>query len=360
MIDEKTQTPLTYFELSKSIALDQYHLIEPIVDITSYSSKTNSLVTPILEDNTEALFSIHFLAELQHVKDKSRVFYLAQAWNKEEILFLFAQGVRSFCLDNKPDLDLFLEILATQPEIKVSLFLRLRLKENTIRTEKYFVFGLKSRELNTCIQDIHASPLRSQITTLGVHMHRKTQNMAEWNYSEELADELDEKTLDVISILNIGGGLPSIYANTNCKVLDGIFKKLKSLRTFCNEKNIQLMIEPGRFISAPAVSLHTTIRQIYDNVIVLNASVYNTDMDALIVPVKLLVRGELTKKDAKAKNISAYAIKGITPCSLDLFRYKVYYENPKIGAKLVFENAGAYNFTTTFCDLPTIPTKIIE
>ncbi|MFW5977360.1 MAG: decarboxylase, partial [Candidatus Nanoarchaeia archaeon] len=192
---QKNTTPKTYFELSKSVVLDQYNLVKPLADITSYSSKTNPLITPILEKHTSSVFSIHFLAELQHIKDMSRVFYLAQAWDEKEILFLFKKGVRSFCVDNKTDLDIFLSVLKQNPLVHVSLFLRLRLKENTIRTEKYFVFGMKSKELNTTSQEIHESKLRSQITTLGVHMHRKTQNMAEWNYSEELSDELDKKTL---------------------------------------------------------------------------------------------------------------------------------------------------------------------
>ena len=43
------------------------------------------------------------------------------------------------------------------------------------------------------------------------------------------------------------------------------------------------MIEPGRFISAPAGKLHTKILAIHDKTIIVNASVYNSDMDALIV-----------------------------------------------------------------------------
>ena len=111
------------------------------------------------------------------------------------------------------------------------------------------------------------------------------------------------------------------------------------------------MIEPGRYISAPAVKLHTQIIAIHSNTIIVNASVYNSDMDALIVPVKLLVEGE-------QETGNHYIIKGLTPCSLDLFRYKVHLNPPKIGDTITFLNAGAYNFTTTFCDLEEIPTKI--
>ena len=61
---------------------------------------------------------------------------------------------------------------------------------------------------------------------------------------------------------------------------------------FIKEKNIQLILEPGRYIAAPAGKLHTEIISIYDNNIIVNASVYNSDMDALIVPVKLLIEND--------------------------------------------------------------------
>ncbi len=156
-------------------------------------------------------------------------------------------------------------------------------------------------------------------------------------------------------MINIGGGLPSNYANTNKKVIDIIFKKIKEAKDFLNLKNIKLMVEPGRYIAAPAGKLHTEILSIYENNIIVNASVYNSDMDALIVPVKLLVEGELSKGEAEA-----YVLKGITPCSMDLFRYRVYLKNPKVGDELVFLNAGAYNFTTNFVDLEELETKVIE
>ena len=113
------------------------------------------------------------------------------------------------------------------------------------------------------------------------------------------------------------------------------------------------MIEPGRFIAAPSGRLVAEIVRIYDNNIIVNASVYNSDMDALIVPVKLLVKGELDKKEGKP-----FVIKGMTPCSMDLFRYRVYLNNPKEGDEIVFLNAGAYNFSTDFCNLDKIKTII--
>ncbi|MBD3248507.1 decarboxylase [Candidatus Woesearchaeota archaeon] len=337
------------FILSKSKAVEQYDKVREIADTVSYSSKTNQEVTKILEKGTDCLFSVHMINELNHISDKSRVIFLAQAWDKEMISKLADMGIKNFVVDNETDLDVLLSFLE-EKDIKINLMLRLKLKENTIRTEKYFVFGMDSEKVNKRIKEIKGN---KNIENLGVHFHRKTQNMAEWNLQYEIEDIIDEDVLEIIDIFNIGGGIPCIYANTNEDVIRTVFDKLKEFKAWLNAKDIRMIIEPGRFIAAPAVNLCTNIINIYDGTIVVDASVYNTDMDAIIVPVKLLVEGE--KDEGKA-----YAIKGNTPCSLDLFRYKVYLENPKIGDKLVFLNAGAYNFSSDFCDLEKLETEVVE
>ncbi|MFC1723741.1 decarboxylase [Nanoarchaeota archaeon] len=343
-----------YFTISNSIVLAQHDSLRPIADIISYSSKTNPDITPILEQNTDCMFSIHAANELIHIKDLSRVLFLAQAWNREEIQTLLDQRIANFVVDNESDLEILLHYLANNPAQKIHLQLRLKLKENTLRTERYFVFGMTS---DTIIRRIHQLKDNHQIQSLGIHFHRKTQNMAEWNLKYELQQLFPEEILKAITIINIGGGLPSNYANTNQDVIHSIKNKIQDLRTFLNQKNIKLLVEPGRFIAAPAGKLITQITQIYDNNIIINASVYNSDMDAILVPVKLLVKGELQKTDPEAK---PFIIKGSTPCSLDLFRYRVYLNNPKVGNTLTFRNAGAYNFASDFCDLDKIETKIID
>ena len=179
--------------------------------------------------------------------------------------------------------------------------------------------------------------------------------MAQWNYKYEISNIIDKDVLDMIDFVDIGGGIPSYYVNTNENVIPGIFTKIEEFREWLKSHNIQMIMEPGRFICAPSVKLVTNIIQIYNNNIVVDASVYQGDTDAFVVPTKLLVEGELEKGQGKP-----YVIKGKIPCTLDLFRYKVYLDNPKVGDKLVFLNAGAYNFTTNFCDLEEIETEITD
>ena len=336
------------FILSRSKVLEQYHKVKEIADIISYSSKTNPMATKILEPATDSWFSIHLKNELKNVKDKNKILFLAQAWNEKDIEGLINLRINKFVVDNEPDLETLLNYLKDK-ENKITLFLRLKLKEHSIRTEKYFVFGMPADIINKRIKELKQNP---NIEKIGIHFHLKTQNLSEWNYQAEIENSLP--SFEGINHINIGGGLPSEYANTNVEVINSIFNKINELRVWLNKKNISLILEPGRFISAPAVKLVTEIIGIYDNNIIINASVYNSDMDALIVPVKLLVENEVGKEESQP-----YVIKGITPCSLDIFRYRVYLKNPKIGDQIVFLNAGAYNFHTEFCDLDKIPTEVV-
>ena len=348
--------------------MQKYEEVKELADIVSYSSKTNSLITNILEDNTDSMFSIHSINELKNIKDKSRIIFLAQAWNPNVIRDLLNQGIRWFVVDNESDLDILIDFLTNNPiREKINLLLRLRLKENTVRTEKHFVFGMYSNIVNKRILQIAEDKILMQsIENLGVHFHRKTQNMAEWNLVYELENDLNKKTLKTIKVINIGGGLPSEYANTNTKVINSIKNKILELKKFLKKNKIKTIIEPGRYISAPCTKLVTEIIGIHENNIIVNASVYNTDLDALIVPVKLKIKNEYTKEQAETekeknnKNIQTYTIKGLTPCSLDLFRYKVYLDTKKVGDKMIFLNAGAYNFASDFCELNKLESEIVE
>ncbi len=340
------------FILSRNKVIEQYNKVKNLCDIVSYSAKTNQHVTKILEEQTDCMFSIHFIRELKHIANKRRVIFLAQAWDYKLIDGLVNLGISWFIVDNIHDLNTLLSYLDKNKDKEVNLLLRVRLKEHTLKTEKYFVFGMGADITNKKLEGLRAI---RQINKLGIHFHRKTQNIAEWDLRYEIPQIIEENNWRNIDIVNIGGGLPSRYANTNDNAIGFIFNRIKEFRDFLKKKNTEMMIEPGRFIAAPAVKLITEIVAIYGNTIVVNASVYNSDMDALIVPVKLLVEGELPRGEGKP-----YMIKGITPCSLDLFRYRVYLKEPRIGEKIIFLNAGAYNFTTDFCDLEKLKTEIVD
>jgi ornithine decarboxylase len=334
------------FLMSKSKVLENYKELKELADIVSYSYKTNRHAAYILQDETNSAFCVHSIKSVKDLNDKSRLWFFAQAWSKEEINELITLGVNNFVVDNVKDL----QVLTDNIKSPINLLLRMRLKEHTIHTGRHFVYGMYSKQINELIPKLRKNEL---IKLLGIHFHRKTQNVGEWSLKQELSQTLSKETLESINLLNIGGGIPAEYKNFRPEIKQSIFNKIKELREWLKSNNIKMIIEPGRFIAASAVKLETNIVNIYDNNIIIDASVYNSAMDTYFAHIRLLVEDEL-------ESGTAYTIKGCTPDSIDIFRYKVFLDNPKTGDKIIFLNAGAYNYSTSFCGLKELPTIIIN
>jgi len=332
------------FVFSKKAILENFSKLQELSDSIAYSVKSNPFIVSILEEKTNSFFLIHHINELQHIKDKKRIWFMLHSPEKDELDLLFKENVNKYIVDNINDLN-FLEEYLKKENKKIELLLRMRLKEYTVQTGRYFVYGFFSKDINELIPKLKNN---LAIEKLGIHFHRKTQNLSEWNLIEELEESLSSETWENINYLDIGGGIPIDYKNVKAETIKDVYKKIVGLKTFVNKKNIKLIIEPGRAIAGPSGKLVTTIKNIVDENIFVDASVFNCAMDVLVANIKLLVDGELEEGDKDGK---AYVIKGLTPASEDIFRYRVYLKNPKVGDKLVFLNAGAYIYYTELFNL---------
>jgi len=342
------------FILSKSIAKQQVKTLEDLGLKVSYSYKTNHEVGDILQEecpNTE--FSIHAKEEIKMIKDKSRITFFTQAESVDELMELLWSGIRSYVVDNEIDLERILEAIKTT-DLKISLSLRMKFQEHRIGTGKYFVYGMPSNKINKIITEIKQ---KQNLSKIGVHIHRKSQNTSEWEIVEELKDSFTTETLNTISFLNIGGGLPSKYKSYTAEVLPYIFDKLTKTKDWLETYNIQTLIEPGRFIAAPSVKLQAQIIQIQEKNIIVNTTIYNCCLDTHLTGTKMLIQDEL---DQDSLGGQFYLIKGNSPTRDDIFRYKVGLNNPQVGDTITFLNAGAYNYTTDFFGYTKLETEIID
>lgn len=335
------------FVLSKKKVIEKYQDMQRLADVVSYSYKTNPEVGRILQEKTDCHFSVHSIKNLENIKDPERVWFFAQAWDSRELEFIFQKKINKFVVDNEDDLKMLMNYIEAI-NTKISLLLRMKLKEHTIYTGKHYVYGLYSSKINKLIPRLKSN---KNISVLGIHFHRKTQNVSEWSLKTELQETISSENLSKLDIVNIGGGIPAKYKNYNVH-LENIFNKINDCRNWLNNYGIKMVIEPGRYIAASPVVLEAYIKAIYENNLVIDCSVYNAAMDVFVANIRLLVKGELDKG-------SAYTIKGCTPDSMDIFRYKVYLNNPKIGQKIVFLNAGAYNYSSDFCNLPKLKTIVV-
>lgn len=339
-----------YFVLSKSKLLKQVKTLENLGLQISYSYKTNREVGNLLQKFSPNIrFSIHARGEIEMIKDKKKISFFTQAESKEELKDILSKGIKTFVVDNEPDLEKILKsIRETNTEINLSL--RMKFREHRIGTGKYFVYGMSSKKINEIISQIKDNQM---VKNLGVHIHRKSQNTSEWEIEEELKDSLTEESLKRINTINLGGGLPALYRAYTSKVFPYIFQKITNAKKFLKQYDIKTIIEPGRFLAAPPIKLITKIIQIQDKNIIINTTIYNCSLDNILTGTKMLVEGEL-------ENGESYLIKGNSPTRDDIFRYRVKLKNPKIGDKIIFLNAGAYNYTTDFFGYKKLETKIVN
>ncbi|MBC8495392.1 decarboxylase [archaeon] len=337
-----------HFVLSKKKVIEQFSKLNNLGVKVSYSVKTNKEVGKILEKETDCFFSVHNIKE--GFVDAKRSWFFSQAWSIDDLKEIFEKGYRNFVVDNDKDLETLLTFIK-EKNLKINLSLRMKFKENRIHTGKYFVYGMSSRRINKLISEIKEN---SFIEKLGVHIHRKTQNTSEWTIKKELEEVLEKESLERINFINLGGGYPVKYRNYMSEVQDYIFKRIKETSDWLNTMNIKTFVEPGRFIAAPPVNLVTEIIQIYDHNIILNCSLYNAQIDTLLENIRLLEETELEEGG------ELYLIKGNTPTRDDIFRYRIRLPKKNVGDKIVFLNAGAYNFWSEFCDLEKIETKVVE
>jgi ornithine decarboxylase len=342
------------FVFSKSKVLQEYNLLKEVSDIICYSVKTNPYITNILEQETDSNFLIHHINELQYISDKTKILFMLHS-RATRIIYNFQISNYKFIVDNINEIDFSFEIHFRNQNKKINLFLRMRLKEYTVNTGRYFVYGMYSSQINELIPKLKQN---QNIQKLGIHFHRKTQNLSEWSLIRELEDSLSSETFKNIDFVDIGGGIPVSYKNTKAEMIQNVFEKINDLKQFLHQKNIKLIIEPGRAIAGPSGKLITHIKNVVDNTIIIDASVYNCSMDTIVSHIKLLVEGE----DLEEKG-QPYIIKGCTPASEDIFRYRVYFKKekePKIGDQLIFLNAGAYIYYTDLFNLEKPEIKFEE
>jgi len=335
------------FILSKKKLLEQVDKLKNLNLDVSYSYKTNKEVGNVLQEISDVDFSIHAIEEIDMISDKNRIWFFTQAQSEKEFEDILEKGIRNFVVDNEVDLEL---LLKTIKDIKINLSLRMKFREHRIGSGKYFVYGMGSKKVNELIKSLHKSNL---IDNIGIHIHRKSQNTSEWEVKKEIEDSLTHETLEKISFLNLGGGLPTKYRSYTTDALDYIFKKISEVKYFLEEFNIKTYIEPGRFFASPCIKLETKVIQIQGNNITIDVSIYNCALDTLLTGTRMLVEGETEKGDN-------YLIKGNSPTRDDIFRYGAKLKKPRIGDKIVFLNAGAYNYATDFFGYKKLNTEILE
>jgi ornithine decarboxylase len=171
-----------------------------------------------------------------------------------EIADAVSAGVKIFVVDNPSEIDKFKSYVG-----KVKLLIRFKVENDQAVVNLSYKFGCLPEEVIGLAEKIREYGLEYY----GLAFHVGSQCMTNDVYltaidiSSDLIAKLKERSLDT-ALLDIGGGFPVPYTE-RVPAIDNFCKPIRQRLAEKINPAIRLACEPGRFISATAVTLVTSV-----------------------------------------------------------------------------------------------------
>ncbi|MHA1329952.1 MAG: diaminopimelate decarboxylase family protein [Candidatus Hodarchaeales archaeon] len=341
----------------------------------AFSVKSNpeeEIIKTFLSEHS--FFEVTSLGEIKRVLKQGvpgkGIIYTNIVKPKETIKFAVKNGIKIFAADSFNDLKR-IDSIAKSLNTKVKILLRLNVlvpMKNTvfscIGTQSKIGFPLDYTEDSMLGKAIRYCVDSSFMDLKGLHTHMGSQIIDLESYRKGLGvvkkfiDHLQKLNIK-INTLDLGGGFPVNYDTNQVPSINEFTNLIKSeLKDYLPK--ITLIVEPGRFLTAPAGILVFTIENIKkdglgNNIICVDGSFYNTIPDIIVANWKFPIINLQTKNIGEKMK---YRLVGSTNDTLDSYQDH-YEEKPtlidlyevKIGEKIVVMQTGAYSisFNSTYC-----------
>jgi diaminopimelate decarboxylase len=332
-----------FFVCSREILKGQVERLSSLGAEVFYSTKTNP--EPSILKSLQGIgagFSVsspeEFLTVTAMNAKPEKIYYYERGLSKEKAGWLKKAGGRNFVVESKAAFDNLLPVTDEED----TLLIRLKADNPGNEFSSSYVPGLQPSEARGLLSECRRRGLKTGILH---HNASQVEGVGIWKGKFKTLSKFSG--LDVI---NLGGGIPISYGRkTNSAVLKEIEKGVGKLDAE------RIIVEPGRFIVGPACSLVTKAVLVDGRNIVLNASVYNTHIDTIIAKLVLPCRAG---KGGKADKI--YRLLGSSLCNLDIFNDRARLPETDTGDSIIFDYAGAYNFSSDFGSGSGIKTYMID
>jgi len=332
-----------FFVCSRSVLKKQIEMLKGLGAEVFYSVKTNPEQRILKElSGMDIGFSVstpdEFLSVVSMGVAPEKIIYYERGLTKEKAKKLVQSGCRNFAVEGKAAF----ENLA--PELGKDFTVLIRVKAEPV-SGKYaggYSPGVSLEEAKALIARCKKLGAASGILH---HGSSQTEDPAYWTRKFEFLSGIRG-----VDIIDIGGGIPIDYNGEKYdNVMDEIKKGIRRI------KSKRIIAEPGRFIVGPACSFVTRVEVVDGESVVLNSSVYNSHIDTIIADLILPCRALKSEKTSKT-----YKLLGASLCNLDIFNQNAKLPGLSEGDLVVFDKAGAYNFSSDFSSGSGIETYIIE
>ena len=332
-----------FFVCSRSVLRAQVEALKGLGVEVFYSVKTNP-ERCILEELQKlgVGFSVSGMPELLSVMSlgakPEKVVYYERGLTKERAEKAIQAGCRNFVVESERAFESLSEGL------KAGFMVLVRIKAEG-GNGKYSGKYLPGVGLETAESIVRKCKGLGATCGLLHHGSSQTESPGDWRRKFDYLSGLPRA-----DVVDIGGGIPLSYGGED----DG--RVLEEIKTGIKRINAKRIIaEPGRFIVGPACSLVARVALVDGENAVLNCSVYNVHIDTiiadLVLPCRVLKPG---------KGAVDYRLLGSSLCNLDVFNGSVRLPKLEEGDAVVFDKAGAYNFSSDFCPGYGIKTYMVE
>lgn len=294
----------------------------------AYAVKANS--SPFLLGALYGAGVRHFdVASLPEIEEISSIpgvqlHFMHPVKSRNAVRLAFAEfGVRSFSLDTEDELKKIQEETGGAKDLTLWVRIAVAAKDSKLPLER--MFGTSGSKAVKLIQKA-----RSVAKELGLTFHVGSQTVTPEAYTAALADVrgLVLKAGVPIERLDVGGGFPSVYANSHPTRLEHYMTAIREGFTqMPNHGSIRLMCEPGRALVAEAESLIVRVNGRRGTELYINDGAYGALFDAAhldwVFPVRHLPIGARPAPANEAERdaeLTAFSFWGPTCDSIDCMK----------------------------------------
>jgi len=291
--------------------------------------------------------------------DPSGIMFQSPSLTADQYRRAKAAGVTRYIVDSDEQLDLVLASLREEPPVteilvRVNTGVTVAAPELPYSTDSFLGFPVEDA---VDVFERLDRNLAGRGVRIGLHNHLLSQNTfpelwtANLDALAHFVDMLREQGLRLDAV-DFGGGYPIDYGRGSLpleEIATLIAKTTARMRRAYPD--LRFIFEPGRKVVGESITLVATVAHVKTfrgaNVAILDASLYNSSLDTLVVGLHLPV----AKIGADDGPKMEYVLRGSTPDSLDVFSRKALLPKLAPGDRIAFLHAGAYSFWSDFISL---------
>ena len=196
-------------------------------------------------------------------------------------------GVRSFALDEISELEKIRRATGGDPQVMFTV--RFKLEHSSAAYDFGSKFGATPAKAARLLRAIAGSGARAALT---FHPGSQCTDPAMYRRYLETAAAIERDAGVRAALINVGGGFPEYYENTEAPALETYFTAIRQAADDYFETPPLLMCEPGRGMVASAVSLLSQVIHVREeeHALFVNDGVYGGMQEQTLVDLRLPVR----------------------------------------------------------------------